>query len=741
MAIQMVDQARVGALLVGEWLVEHAAVPKWIPPAWRTPWVSYALAAVVVTLAAFAETLYIITLPQAGLHSAPLLLVTAAVALTLGMGPSLVATALGAVWLEWAVLTPHFAWALNDPQQIVGLAVFCLAGAGIGTLAGRMQRARDRAEQLAGELVIEQGRLDAMLEAMPEPLVMLDEAGVIQRYNQAYADIGGTSPRGVAMEDLLRRYTLTTPQGEAVPVEQVSVMRALRGETVRDQEVSYASRTHRSMTVLASAAPFFDSHGRQLGAVMVAHDVTTLRRLERRTRESLDALLEVASGLMEQAPSDSRLGEGADPDVVIGPAARRLAAVTLRMLNCARAAVYRVNRETLAVTPVAVAGMDAAGEAWWWKVRREGFSLLDLPEMMRQRIEAGEVATLDTAEAPTLENPLVARVAAAAPMVADGELVGLLSLDYVDLATAQDADEQRLMMAVAQLAALVIERERLQRERGAALASALAAAEVARRYDEFLSVASHEIKTPVTVIDANLQLLDRQMRRAESASWVSEADREAMEAALAPMRTVVDRQRKGLTRLRRLTDDLLDVSRIREGRLEMRPEPCDALAVTRERFEEQRQLHPDRGLTLVIEPLDLEAAPMLADAGRIGQVVTNFLTNALKYSPVNGRITLTARVRQPEQPGAGRMFEVSVADEGQGIPRNEQERIWQAFHRVDGVKTHEGSDVGLGLGLHISKTIIERQGGAVGVESAPGQGARFWFTLPLTERAAQMEQA
>ena len=76
---------------------------------------------------------------------------------------------------------------------------------------------------------------------------------------------------------------------------------------------------------------------------------------------------------------------------------------------------------------------------------------------------------------------------------------------------------------------------------------------------------------------------------------------------------------------------------------------------------------------------------------------------------------------------------VSVYDEGPGLPPAEQARIWEPFHRAKGIEVMTGSGVGLGLGLHISKTLIERHGGEVGIESAPGHGSTFWFTLPLPE--------
>ena len=116
--------------------------------------------------------------------------------------------------------------------------------------------------------------------------------------------------------------------------------------------------------------------------------------------------------------------------------------------------------------------------------------------------------------------------------------------------------------------------------------------------------------------------------------------------------------------------------------------------------------------------------PVIVDPERIGQVVTNYLTNALKYSPADKPVEISVRVEENQA-------RVSVRDEGPGLSLEEQEHIWDQFYRVPGVEVQSGSSVGLGLGLHICRTIIERHHGRVGVQSAPGKGATFWFVLPL----------
>jgi len=170
---------------------------------------------------------------------------------------------------------------------------------------------------------------------------------------------------------------------------------------------------------------------------------------------------------------------------------------------------------------------------------------------------------------------------------------------------------------------------------------------------------------------------------------------------------------------------MLELAAIHAGRLEFHIAPCDLALIVREVVSEQREQHAQRHILL-----EVPEAPImvLADANRIGQVIIQYVSNALKFASEDSPVTVLLEAR-------GDQALVSVHDDGPGLPPEEQERVWEAYYRAPGVAVQSGPIIGLGLGLHICRTIDERHGGQTGVESTVGQGATFWFTLPLDPSA------
>lgn len=477
-----------------------------------------------------------------------------------------------------------------------------------------------------------------------------------------------------------------------------------------------------------SGGPLRDEDGSIVGAVAVYRDVTERRRLERRTHETLDALLEMAAAVVagESLPS-AQVVPTSESLSRAGGVARRLAELTCSVLGCERVSLAVLDPEKNILRPVAVVGLSPEQEQQWWVEQEQQQTPLSenpMPEMLA-RFMGGETLLIDLREPPFNEapNPYGVLTMLAAPMLVGQQFVGILSLDFGGKEHAYTEQEIALAGAVAKLSALVFERERLVRERAEAQANELALLESNRQMDTFLSMASHELKTPLTSMKLHLQLAQRRVRALGERQPETPAE---FHKALAQLQDQFTRSHQQVERLDRLVNDLLDVSRIQAGHLEMRPEPADLLAIVRERVEEQRQVHTRRSIRLRVSRE--QPAPIVADAERIGQVVTNFLTNALKYSPEHEPVEVGIDIDEHQA-----QARVWVRDAGPGIPAEEQARVWVRFHRVAGIEVQSGSGVGLGLGLHISKTIIEEHQGQVGVESTPGQGSTFWFTLPLAE--------
>ena len=263
--------------------------------------------------------------------------------------------------------------------------------------------------------------------------------------------------------------------------------------------------------------------------------------------------------------------------------------------------------------------------------------------------------------------------------------------------------------------------KRLEREREAAHARELAAEEVTKQLKAFLAMAAHDMRTPVTIISGQVQLA---LRRAQRLTVALAAAEPAMQAADAVAESL-DIAWTGVKRLRRLVEHLFDVAQAQTGTLTLKLAPCDLTALVRGQVAAQQAVMPERHIVLEV-PAD--EVPVEADADRLDQVVSNYLTNALKYSP--GDQPVTARLEV-----VGNLAVVSVVDHGPGLPQEEQSRVWELFHRIPGIEVrHESSEASgsLGLGLHICKQLVElHRGGSVGVGSVVGEGSTFWFRLPL----------
>ncbi|MCY1017287.1 PAS domain-containing sensor histidine kinase [Pyxidicoccus sp. MSG2] len=230
--------------------------------------------------------------------------------------------------------------------------------------------------------------------------------------------------------------------------------------------------------------------------------------------------------------------------------------------------------------------------------------------------------------------------------------------------------------------------------------------------DDFLSIASHELKTPLTPLRLNLQLLKQAL----------ESDQ-----PVTPGR--VDKALGQVRRLSALVNDLLDASCVGEGRMELQRMPMSLPELVREVFSDFRAVS-DAQHPLTYEGPE-EDVLIQGDRGRLSQVLTNLLENALKYSPLGGavRVSLTH---------SGGDAVVTVADSGIGIPKEELAHLFERFFRARNAPVSGFG--GLGLGLYICRDIIDRHGGHIWVESELGRGSAFHVSLPVLATRMQQEE-
>ncbi len=232
--------------------------------------------------------------------------------------------------------------------------------------------------------------------------------------------------------------------------------------------------------------------------------------------------------------------------------------------------------------------------------------------------------------------------------------------------------------------------------------------------DRFLSIASHELKTPVTTIRGQAQLMLKRITKNKDTN-----------PEMGSVGTALEKINDQTGRLTTLIDELLDVSSMRTGKVALHKRLYDLGSLTREVADDQRLL-TSRQITL---DLPQEPIKMQLDGDRMAQVVINLISNAVKYSPDNTPIEVKIRAEQ-------NAALLSVKDYGKGIAKDQLNHIFETFYRTP--EAQSSSKRGLGLGLSIAKDIVERHGGRIWCESIVGHGSTFFVELPLESSVAAL---
>ena len=461
------------------------------------------------------------------------------------------------------------------------------------------------------------------------------------------------------------------------------------------------SKDGRETPIDDTAAPIRDARGRLLGAVMVFHDVTVRRRAEAALRGEtriLELLNEIGVGIAAELNLPRLLQKLTD-------AAAKLSG-----------AGYAMFRYDGAGPSVESSSLYAPSDA-----AREVFAQLCLsrdgpgfdPTLRSKHVVRLADITLEARyepAAPRLDGqpPPLLRSYLAVPVVSrSGEVIGGLFFGHREAHMFSERAE-RLVLGVAAQAAVAIDNARLYEAAQAEIRrreqAETALRETDRRKDEFLATLAHELRNPLAPI-----------RQAALISKMATAT----EAQKVWSHDVITRQ---VMHMSLLLDDLLDVSRITRGMLQLRKQATELAAVVEAGIETARPTLDAKRHRLAVDlprdPIYLNADPL-----RIAQVLSNLLTNAAKYTDPEGAISLVAR-RSADS------VTIQVIDNGIGIDRDALPRIFHMFSQV--AATQDRSDGGLGIGLALAKGLVELHGGRIDAASAGlGQGSKFTVSLPI----------
>ena len=638
-----------------------------------------------------------------------------------------------------------------------------------------------------------EARYRLMAEHAHDVIIEYDVAGILR-----YVSPSAIGLLGFSAEELVGTPLLSLVHPDNVPQISERVALLSRGEPLPTENTGDVRVQHKDGTwrwVQGRPAPIFDADGRQVGVVSVIRDNTERGRLEEQVRESelrYRQLAEQSADLIVRYDVDGNIEYlspaarrfGIDPDRVVGRNFRDLAPTADLERNEAFFAELRAGR------------LPPQGDVNVWRTELGQGRYVDFEGATRPIVEGdrvvGAMASLrdvtarvalhealarkqaeieqtlerlkdsearyrsltDNASDLIIRVDMDGRIEFASPSVSmfgyrPEDVIGHMNTEFVhpddDPAAAGAALEQGLSryelrircadgswalaqglpteirdetgQLVGMMSVLrdITEQRRLEDELRRKEAEAQGAV-IAK--SEFLATMSHEIRTPLTAVVGFAGLLGKMQGLPDKA------------------RVYVDRIALSGEALTSIVNNVLDFSKIEAGQVELRPEPFDLQVFVEEALGVVHDSAEAKGLKLTGEAAGPNPGRVLADAGRLRQVVLNLLTNAIKFTH-QGEVTLSVRYRQGE-------LLVSVIDTGIGIAPDAATRLFQRFSQVDSSNARRFG--GAGLGLAISRGLVELMGGEIGVESAEGQGSRFWFRAPVEaavtrRRAAEPEAA
>jgi len=575
-------------------------------------------------------------------------------------------------------------------------------------------------------------QLEGIFDTLPDSVIACDREGKILRINATALKLFEVASeslyRGTLYQQFLHHYVMGEEQQRAISLEPWLMSLLTDGEAAsnpQEETIVLEVPSGRKVYVNICCLPMLDTQKHAAGTVYVFYDITLRYQKARhvqRVHQAVSSLREAIAHIPEHL--DFASPEGAfllSPSVLF--VARQLVNVIGQVLVC------DIVSRLVFVPPAGhvhyIIGSGFNSEQEQYRREKSGLFLpSDLfAEPVLARLSANQEVILS---ADRLRLPPGVRADFGAmnllfiPRFLKNQLAGALVIGKAGFDSEYTPEEIEVVKAVAAQADLVIDCLHCFYEQAETRARELVRQEMDRLLNEFLNLASLELKTSLTVIKGNIQVAQRRLaalkrQLAEQPERVSEQ----LEQVQRPLASAAQS-----TRIQeRMINELIDDARIQANTLELHLNQCDLVALLREAVAYQQRAAPKRTIVLDVMPEE-KVVPIIADAERITQVVNSYLANALSYAPADQPVTVQLTVEDA-------VARVSVHDEGPGIPLEEQGRIWERFYHAKEIAGHHEPDLSLGLGLYLCQAFLECHHGSVGVQSEPGHGATFWFTLPI----------
>lgn len=551
-----------------------------------------------------------------------------------------------------------------------------------------MSRRRRPASSQHGGWTSSSDDLEEVLRFAADAITVQAPDGRLVYANDAAARLSGFGTAAdllaAPIDEIAERFQMTDEDGRPLALDRLPGRRALNGEAEPAAVIGFRlpGRAEPRWSLVKAAPVMRDG---QIAFVINAfQDVTALKKTESRLRLLADAGAVLGASMDYQATLQS-LAE------LVVPALADWCVVDIAEIGGLRR--------------VAVAHPDPAKRRIAEEVQERYPPGPDRPGAVAEVIKTGETQIITSISREMLSaaardpehlaliEQLGLRSAAVLPLVARGEVLGAMTLASSDSGHRYHERDRRFLEDLARRAALAVDNSRLLHE----------ANEAIRLRDDFLAMASHDMRTPLGAILANTQLAQRRLARVADAPPEITRNLENVE--------------RTTTALARLVAELMDVAMVRSGQaLPFDLSEFDLVAVLEQVAAEHRELSAIHTITIQGEP----ALIGQWDTARIERVLSNLVENAVKYSPEGGPVELVVR----RDDGAA---VVSVTDRGIGIPENELEVIFQPYRRASNARGLRG----IGLGLAGARDVVKQLGGDLTVESTEGQGATFTLRIPL----------